>query len=62
VKARFAGDILFCSNETYQVSWGLTAMGVLAGNEIASSFRSPAATRHRVAWTRSAAAVTAGAN
>jgi hypothetical protein len=56
-KARFAGDILFCSNETYQVSWGLTAMGVLAGNEIASSFRSPAATRHRVAWTRSAAAV-----
>ena len=43
-KARFAGDILFCSNETYQVSWGLTAMGVLAGNETASSFRSPAAT------------------
>ena len=61
-KARFAGDILFCSNETYQVSWRLTAMGVLAGNEIASSFRLAAATRHRVAWTRSAAAVTAGAN
>ena len=47
-KARFAGRILYCSNETYQVSWGLTAMGVLAGNEIASSFRSPAATRHRM--------------
>src|ERR1700736_1668354 len=61
-KARFAGLVLFCSNETYQVSWGLTAMGVLAGNETASSFRWPAATRHRVARTSSAAAVTARAN
>jgi hypothetical protein len=26
-KARFADRILFCSNETYQVSWGLTANG-----------------------------------
>jgi hypothetical protein len=29
-EARFAGCSLFCSNETYQVFLGLTAMAVLA--------------------------------
>jgi hypothetical protein len=43
--ARFAGGTLFCSNETYQVSWNLTPMEMSRqGNE--PSFLLPLATRN----------------
>jgi hypothetical protein len=54
-KARLAGRNFLGSNETYQVIFGFLAMQMFSrGNEPALSFRSPPATRHRVAlryWT-----------